>query len=187
MASSAGVGRAFREHLFCRRRTAHRIRNQQMAGLLGKPLDEVKTWTNALFIPTTALVRWPRGIARRKPGSPLTLSAVSVVQMAYFRWFHVRAIPSGTRRTHRALVVASRTILTTANRQKTGSQLLLDVTKSSSSQIWNNDVLRAISASVRRVMQCDVAYVCLARFGCEQVAGLRCSISREQGIQSRGL
>ncbi len=51
--------------------------------------------------------------------------------------------------------------MTSANKQKIGKQLLLDVTNQVVSNLELRDLLRAISASVRRVMQCDLVGVFL--------------------------
>ena len=116
-----------------------------------------------LFIPTTFLGWWPHGIARSKPGSHLTVSAVSVVLMAYSTGSCVRAIPE---RDADGRIVRWYGLHTDIDERKQAEdrlQLLLEVTNQVVSNLQLDDLLRAISASVRRVMQCDVVYVCLPR------------------------
>jgi len=78
-----------------------------------------------------------------------------------FRWFHVRAIPE---REAEGRIVRWYCLHTDIDERKQAEnrlQLLLDVTNQVVSNLRIDDLLRAISASVRRVMQCDVVYVCL--------------------------
>jgi formate hydrogenlyase transcriptional activator len=61
-------------------------------------------------------------------------------------------------------------------------QLLLDVTNQVVSNLQIYDVLRAISASVRRVMQCDVVYVCLPGSDASRLRGFVLDFPESKGF-----
>jgi formate hydrogenlyase transcriptional activator len=78
-----------------------------------------------------------------------------------YRWFQVGNHPV---RDTEGRVVSWHTLLTDIDKRKQAEdrlQLLLDVTNQVVSNLQLRDVLRAISASVRRVMQCDLVGVFL--------------------------
>jgi len=67
--------------------------NQQWLDYLGKPLDEVKTWTNGIVHPDDrprAVATWNRSV---ETGQPFDSECRFCRADGVFRWFHVRAIP----------------------------------------------------------------------------------------------
>jgi hypothetical protein len=78
-----------------------------------------------------------------------------------FRWFHVRAIPERDAEGRIVRWYSLRTDIDERKQAEDQLPLLLDVTNQVVSNLQVDDLLRAISATVRRVMQCDVAYVWL--------------------------
>src|SRR6266850_2386510 len=78
-----------------------------------------------------------------------------------YRWFQVRALPV---RDTEGRIIRWYTLFTDIDKRKQAEdrlQLLLDVTNQVVSNLQLRDLLRAISASVRRVMQCDLVGVFL--------------------------
>src|SRR6267378_1614169 len=116
--------------------------NQQWLDYLGKALDELQSWTNSSVVHPDDLSRvvstWNRSVETGQPYEPECRFCRAD---GVFRWFHVRAIDERKQAENRL-------------------QLRLDVTNQFVSNLQIDDLLRAISASVRRVMQCDVVYVC---------------------------
>src|ERR1700756_2476182 len=67
--------------------------NQQWLEYLGKPLGEVKTWTNGIVHPddrSREVATWNRSIAT---GQPFDSECRFCRADGVFRWFHVRAMP----------------------------------------------------------------------------------------------
>src|SRR5207245_1721569 len=78
-----------------------------------------------------------------------------------YLWFQVRALPVRDTQGH---ISSWYILLTDIDKRKQAEdrlQLLLDVTNQVVSNLQLRDLLRAISASVRRVMQCDLVGVFL--------------------------
>jgi PAS domain S-box-containing protein len=162
--------------------------NQQWLDYLGKTLDELKSWTNSSVVHPDDLSRvvatWNRSVLT---GQPYDSECRFCRADGVFRWFRVRAIPE---RDTEGRIVRWYCLHTDIDERKQAEdrlQLLLDVTNQVVSNLQIDDLLRAISASVRRVMQCDVVYVCLPGSDVSRLRGLRARFSREQGIHSRGL
>jgi len=138
--------------------------NQQWLDYLGKTLDELKSWTNCGVVHPDDLSRvvstWNRSV---ETGQPYDSECRFCRADGVFRWFHVRIIPE---REAEGRIVRWYGLHTDIDERKQAEdrlQLLLDVTNQVVSNLQIDDLLRAISASVRRVMQCDVVYVCLPR------------------------
>src|ERR1700756_3417076 len=136
--------------------------NQQWLDYLGKTLDELKSWTDCGIVHPDDLCRlvstWNRSV---ETGQPYDSECRFCRADGVFRWFHVRAIPE---REAEARIVRWYCLHTDIDERKQAEnrlQLLFDVTNQVVSNLQIDDLLRAISASVRRVMQCDVVYVCL--------------------------
>jgi formate hydrogenlyase transcriptional activator len=136
--------------------------NQQWLDYLGKTLDELKNWTNCGFVHPDDLSRlvstWNHSV---ETGQPYDSECRFRRADGVFRWFHVRAIPE---REAEGWIVRWYCLHTDIEERKQAEnrlQLLFDVTNQVVSNLQIDDLLRAISASVRRVMQCDVVYVCL--------------------------
>ena len=137
--------------------------NQQWLDYLGKTLDGLKSWTSGVVHPddlSRAVATWNLSV---KTGQPYDSECRFCRADGVFRWFHVRAIPE---RDAEGRIVRWYGLYTDIDERKQAEdrlQLLLDVTNQVVSNLQIDDLLRAISASVRRVMQCDVVYVCLPR------------------------
>jgi len=136
--------------------------NQQWLDYLGTTLDELQSWTNCGFVHPDDLSRlvstWNRSV---ETGQPYDSECRFRRADGVFRWFHVRAIPG---RDAEGRIVRWYCLHTDTDDRKQAEnrlQLLFDVTNQVVSNLQLDDLLRAISASVRRVMQCDVVYVCL--------------------------
>jgi formate hydrogenlyase transcriptional activator len=137
--------------------------NQQWLDYLGKPLDGVKAWTNGIVHPddrSRAVAAWNRSV---ETGEPFDSECRFCRSDGVFRWFHVRAIPERDAEGRIVRWYSLRTDIDERKQAEDRLQLLLDVTNEVVSNLQLDDLLRAISASVRRVMQCDVVYVCLPR------------------------
>src|SRR5580693_8607247 len=135
--------------------------NQQWRDYLGKPLDKVKAWTNGMVHPddrSRALATWNRSV---ETGQPFDSECRFCRADGIFRWFHVRAIPERDAEGRIVRWYSLRTDIDERKQAEDRLQLLLDVTNEVVTNLQLDDLLRAISASVRRVMQCDVVYVCL--------------------------
>ena len=139
--------------------------NQQWLDYLGKTFDELKSWTNYCGVVhpddfSRAVAMWNRSV---ETGQPYDSECRFCRADGVFRWFHVRAIPE---RDAEGRIVRWYGLHTDIDERKQAEdrlQLLLDVTNQVVSNLQIDDLLRAISASVRRVMQCDVVYVCMPR------------------------
>ena len=136
--------------------------NQQWLDYLGTTLDELKSWTNCGFVHPDDLSRlvstWNRSV---ETGQPYDSECRFRRADGVFRWFHVRAIPERDAEGRIVRWYSLRTDIDERKQAEDRLQLLLDVTNEVVSNLQLDDLLRAISASVRRVMQCDVVYVCL--------------------------
>jgi formate hydrogenlyase transcriptional activator len=135
--------------------------NQQWRDYLGKPLDKVKAWTNGMVHPddrSRVLAMWNRSL---ETGQPFDSECRFCRADGIFRWFHVRAIPERDAEGRIVRWYSLRTDIDERKQAEDRLQLLLDVTNEVVTNLQLDDLLRAISASVRRVMQCDVVYVCL--------------------------
>jgi formate hydrogenlyase transcriptional activator len=78
-----------------------------------------------------------------------------------YRWFHSRGLPA---RDADGRIIRWYFLHTDIDKRKQAEdrlQLLLDVTNQVVSNLQLHDLLRAISTSIRRVMQCDLVSVCL--------------------------
>src|SRR6266850_5966479 len=136
--------------------------NRQLLDYFGKPLDELKGWaTNDVIHPDD----FPRVIAAFtssiETGQPYDVEQRCRRADGAYRWFQVRALPLRDTEDH---IIRWYTLFTDIDKRKQAEdrlQLLLDVTTQVVSNLQLRDLLRAISASVRRVMQCDLVGVFL--------------------------
>jgi len=94
-------------------------------------------------------------------GVPFELELRSRRNDGQYRWFLVRYNPLRGAQGNVLRWYASATDIDDRKRAEDRLQLLLDVTNQVVSNLQLRDVLRAISASVRRVMQCDLVGVFL--------------------------
>ena len=142
--------------------------SQQYLEYFGKTLDELKSyeskgWTTSDLVHpddlTRMLTTWRSSVATGHPyESEYRIRRADGV----YRWFHVRSLPW---RDTEGCTVRWYTLSTDINERKQAEerlQLLLDITNQVVSNLQLRDLLRAISASVRRVMQCDLVGVFLA-------------------------
>jgi formate hydrogenlyase transcriptional activator len=135
---------------------------QQTLDYFGKTLGELKGWgISGIAHPddlSRVLAGWKRSIETGHPyDSEYRLRRADGV----YRWFHVRALPW---RDTEGRVIRWYVLHTDIDKRKQAEdrlQLLLDVTNQVVSNLQLRDLLRAISASVRRVMQCDLVGVFL--------------------------
>src|SRR5229473_691514 len=136
--------------------------NRQVLDYFGRTLDELKGWATNDFIHPDDL---PRVIAAFRSsietGQPYDVEQRCRRADGAYRWFQVRALPLRDREDH---IVRWYTLFTDIDKRKQAEDrllLLLDVTNQVVSNLQLRDLLRAISASVRRVMQCDLVGVFL--------------------------
>jgi PAS domain S-box-containing protein len=136
--------------------------NQQCLDYCGKTLDELKGWTTPDIVHPDDLSRlmtaWRRSV---ETGHPYDCEYRIRRADGVYRWFNVRALPW---RDAHGRIVRWYTLRTDIDKRKQAEdrlQLLLDVTNQVVSNLQLRDLLRAISASVRRVMQCDLVGVFL--------------------------
>src|SRR3989475_6248765 len=136
--------------------------NRQVLDYFGRTLDELKGWaTNDVIHPDD----FPRVIAAFtssiETGQPYDVEQRCRRADGAYRWFQVRALPV---RDTEDRIIRWYTLFTDIDKRKQAEdrlQLLLDVTNQVVSNLQLRDLLRAISASVRRVMQCDMVGVFL--------------------------
>src|ERR1700730_11185703 len=136
--------------------------NQQLLDYFGKTLDELKGWATSDVIHSDDL---PRVIAAFtssiESGQPYDIEQRCRRAHGAYRCFQVRALPV---RDTEDRIIRWYTLFTDIDRRKQVEdrlQLLLDVTNQVVSNLQLRDLLRAIAASVRRVMQCDLVGVFL--------------------------
>jgi formate hydrogenlyase transcriptional activator len=129
----------------------------------GKTLDELKGWTTSDIVHPDDLSRvlatWRRSV---ETGHPAGYDSAYRIRRAdgVYRWFQVRALPV---RDTDGRIIRWYCLHTDIDQRKQAEdrlQLLLDVTNQVVSNLQLQDLLRAISASVRRVMHCDLVSVC---------------------------
>jgi formate hydrogenlyase transcriptional activator len=137
--------------------------SQQGLDYYGKTLDEVKSWTTSDIVHPDDLSRvvatWRRSV---ETGHPAGYDYEYRIRRAdgVYRWFQVRALPL---RDTDGRIIRWYVLSTDIDERKQAEdrlQLLLDVTNQVVSNLQLQDLLRAISASVRRVMHCDLVSVC---------------------------
>jgi formate hydrogenlyase transcriptional activator len=136
--------------------------NRQILEYFGKTPEELKSWATSDVVHPDDL---PRVIAAFtssiETGQPYDMEHRCRRANGVYRWFQVRALPVRDTKGH---VVSWYILLTDIDKRKQAEdrlQLLLDVTNQVVSSLQLRDLLRAISASVRRVMQCDLVGVFL--------------------------
>ena len=135
--------------------------NQQVLNYFGKSHEELKSWATSDAVHPDDL---PRVIAAFTSSMETghqydTEHRIRRADGAY-RWFHVRALPL---RDTEGRILRWYVLSTDIDERKQAEdrlQLLLDVTNQVVSNLQLQDLLRAISASVRRVMHCDMVSVC---------------------------
>jgi formate hydrogenlyase transcriptional activator len=137
--------------------------NQQVLAYFGKSPEELNKWATSDLIHPDDL---PRTIATFtgsiETGQPYDIEHRIRRADGVYRWFQVRALPL---RDTEGRIIRWYVLSTDIDERKQAEdrlQLLLDITNQMVSNLQLRDLLRAISASVRRVMQCDLVGVFLA-------------------------
>jgi formate hydrogenlyase transcriptional activator len=137
--------------------------NQQVLAYFGKSPEELNKWATSDLIHPDDL---PRTIATFtgsiETGQPYDIEHRIRRADGVYRWFQVRALPL---RDTEGRIMRWYVLSTDIDERKQAEdrlQLLLDITNQVVSNLQLRDLLRAISASVRRVMQCDLVGVFLA-------------------------
>jgi formate hydrogenlyase transcriptional activator len=136
--------------------------NQQFLDYFGKTLEELKGWRTSDFVHPDDLPRvlagWNRSV---ETGQPYDSDHRIRRADGVYRWSSLRTLPLRETEGH---IVRWYSLITDIDERKRAEerlQLLLDVTSQVVSNLQLRDLLRAISASVRRVMQCDLVGVFL--------------------------
>jgi formate hydrogenlyase transcriptional activator len=136
--------------------------NRQILEYFGKTPEELKSWATSDLVHPDDL---PRVIAEFtssiETGHPFESEHRCRRADGIYRWFQVRALPV---RDTEVRVISWYILFTDIDNRKQAEdrlQLLLDITNQVVSNLQLRDLLRAISASVRRVMKCDLVGVFL--------------------------
>ncbi len=135
--------------------------NQRWLDYHGKTLQEMKGWETSDVIHPDDLPRaaaaWKRSV---ETGQPFENEYRIRRADGVYRWFQGRSLPL---RNSEGRIIRWYSLITDIDERKQAEdrlQLLLDVTNKVVSNLQLQDLLRAISASVRRVMHCDLVSVC---------------------------
>ena len=137
--------------------------SQQGLDYSGKTLDELKAWSTSDIVHPDDLSRvlatWRRSV---ESGHPAGYDSEYRIRRAdgVYRWFQVRALPVREADGRIIRWYCLHTDIDERKHTEDRLQLLLDVTNQVVSNLQLQDLLRAISASVRRVMHCDLVSVC---------------------------
>src|SRR6266849_5007376 len=135
--------------------------NRQVLEYFGKTIEELKNWANTDAVHPDDRARVIAAFTHSvETGNPYDIEHRCRRADGVYRWFQVRALPV---RDTEGRVISWYILLTDIDKRKQAEnrlQLLLDVTNQVVSNLQLRDLLRAIAASVRRVMQCDVVSVC---------------------------
>ena len=141
--------------------------SQQCLDYFGTTLEELKAqeskgWTTSNIVHPddfpSMLATWRHAV---ETGHPYQSEYRIRRADGAYRWFHVRSLPW---RDTEGRIIRWYTLRTDIDDRKQAEdrlQLLLDVTNQVVSNLQLRDLLRAISASVRRVMRCDLVAVFL--------------------------
>jgi formate hydrogenlyase transcriptional activator len=136
--------------------------NRQLLEYFGRTPEELKNWaTNDLVYPDDHAGLIAAHMGSMETGNPYDIEVRIRRADGLYRWFQVRNHPV---RDMEGRVISWYVLLTDIDNRKQAEdrlQLLFDVTNQVVSNLQLRDLLRAISASVRRVMQCDLVGVFL--------------------------
>jgi formate hydrogenlyase transcriptional activator len=139
--------------------------SRQVLEYFGRTPEELKNWGTSDIVHPDDL---PRAVAAFRSavetGHPYDIEHRVRRADGVYRWFQGRALPM---RDTEGRVLSWHALLTDIDDRKQAEdrlQLLLDVTNQVVSNLQLRDLLQAISASVRRVMQCDLVDVLLPDF-----------------------
>jgi formate hydrogenlyase transcriptional activator len=133
--------------------------NPQYLEYVGKTLEELRSWDSVHPDDLSrVLAAWRRSV---ETGHPYDIEHRIRRGDGVYRWFHVRALAL---RDTEGRIIRWYVLHTDIDKRKQAEdrlQLLLDVTNQVVSNLQLRKLLRAISAGVRRVMQCDLVGVFL--------------------------
>src|SRR5260221_4889913 len=136
--------------------------NRQVLEYFGKTTEELKNWATSDVVHPDDRARVIAAFSRSiESGDPYDIEHRCRRADGVYLWFQVRALPV---RDTEGRITSWYVLLTDIDKRKQAEdrlQLLLDVTNQVVSNLQLRDLLRAISASVRRVMQCDLVGVFL--------------------------
>jgi len=135
--------------------------NRQVVDYFGKSHEELNSWATSDAVHPEDLPRVIGAFTSSiETGQPYDTEHRIRRGDGIYRWFHVRALPL---RATDGRIIRWYVLSTDIDKRKQAEdrlQLLLDVTNQVVSNLQLQDLLRAISASVRRVMHCDLVSVC---------------------------
>src|SRR5260370_9387972 len=136
--------------------------NQQILDYFGKSHEELKDWATSDAVHPDDL---PGAIEARRRTLETGQSQEPELRLrradGVYRWFQSRCFPA---RDGEGAIIRWTVLYTDIDERKQAEdrlQLLLDVTNQVVSNLQLRDLLRAISGSIRRVMQCDCARLAL--------------------------
>src|SRR6266436_3335558 len=136
--------------------------NQQNLDYFGKTLEELRNWASSdVFHPgdlPRAIDAWKHTL---ETGQPDEIECRLRRADGVYRWFQLRCLPL---RDSEGAITRWMSLHTDIDERKQAEdrlQLLLEVTNQVVSNLQLRDLLRAISGSIRRVMQCDCASLAL--------------------------
>jgi formate hydrogenlyase transcriptional activator len=136
--------------------------SQQVLDYFGKSHEELKSWATSDAVHPDDLPRVITAFTSSiETGQPYDTEHRIRRADGVYRWFQVRALPL---RDAEGRIIRWYVLSTDIEERKQAEdrlQLLLDITNQVVSNLQLRDLLRAISASVRRVMQCDLVGVFL--------------------------
>jgi PAS domain S-box-containing protein len=135
--------------------------NQRVLDYFGKTNEQLKGWATSDAVHPDDLPRvFAAYTSSIESGQPYDSEHRLRRADGVYRWFQVRALPW---RDTQGRILRWYVLSTDIDDRKQAEerlQLLLDVTNQMVSNLQLQDLLRAISASVRRVMHCDLVSVC---------------------------
>src|SRR5260221_4848534 len=136
--------------------------NQQNLDYFGNTLEELRGWASSdVFHPddlARAIEAWKH---TQETGQPDEIECRLRRADGVYRWFQLRCLPL---RDSEGRIIRWMSLHTDIDERKQAEdrlQLLLEVTNQVVSNLQLRDLLRAISGSIRRVMQCDCASLAL--------------------------
>src|SRR6266849_5412331 len=136
--------------------------NQQTLEYFGKTPEELESWaTNDVVHPDDlpyVIAAYTNAIETETPYDHVHRCRCAD---GVYRWFHSRGLPARDAEGRITRWYCLRTDIDKRKQAEDRLQLLLDVTNQVVSNLQLHDLLRAISTSIRRVMQCDLVSVCL--------------------------
>src|SRR4029077_1895175 len=136
--------------------------NRQLLEYFGKTTEELKNWATSDVVHPDDRARVVAAFASSiETGLPYDIEHRCRRADGVYLWFQVRALPVRDTEGHISSWYILLTVIDKRKQAEHRLRLLLDVTNQVASKLQLRDLLRAISASVRRVMQCDLVGVFL--------------------------